>query len=340
MISGKQTILVVDDSPEEIDSLANILNDEYNVEPLSSGDNALQAICSLSPDLILIDSDIASTDSYELCRKLKEDYGTRHTPVLFLTEMDSVEEDRAIFEAGASDFIAKPLSTPVVMARVKTYLALSDQNRALESKVAERTKELNESRVHLIQHLGRAAEYKDNESGEHVIRISAYCYLIGLAAGMSEEEAALLRDASPMHDIGKIGVPEAILKKPGRLTEDEFETIKSHCTIGGDLIGDDTSELLKLAKVIALTHHEKWNGRGYPFGLEGEDIPRVGRIAAIADVFDALTSNRPYKSAWTIDEVVDLIRSEAGGHFDPQLVECFYDALPQIREVYEGYAGN
>ena len=184
--------------------------------------------------------------------------------------------------------------------------------------------------MQIIQRLGRAAEYKDNETGMHVIRMSHYSRILGLAAGMSDAEADMLLNAAPMHDIGKIGIPDSILRKPGKLDEGEFEIMKTHCMIGAEILGDDTSELLQLAKVVALTHHEKWNGFGYPHGLSGEEIPRVGRIVAIADVFDALTSERPYKKAWSVEDAVELLQTSAGEHFDPLLVSLFVDSLPEL----------
>ncbi|HBM84255.1 MAG TPA: two-component system response regulator, partial [Halieaceae bacterium] len=230
------------------------------------------------------------------------------------------------------------VSPPVVLARVRTHLALHDQNQELERKVRQRTVQLNETRLQIIRRLGRAAEYKDNETGLHVIRMSHYARLIGLAAGMDETEAELLLNAAPMHDIGKIGIPDSILQKPGKLTPAEWEIMKTHAAIGAEILGDtEGSGLLTMASVVAVSHHEKWDGSGYPHGLAGEDIPRVGRIVAFADVFDALTSTRPYKEAWPVQRAVDWIVSQSGQHFEPHLVDCFLKCIPEMEVVRSRY---
>jgi putative two-component system response regulator len=334
----KQTVLLVDDTPENIDVLVGALGHDYRVKAATNGEMALKIVQAAQPDIILLDIMMPGIDGYEVCRRLKADYTTRHIPVIFITAKIDVEDELQGLELGAVDYITKPISPPIVQARVKTHLALYDQNRELDRKVHLKTQQLHQTRLQIIQRLGRAAEYKDNETGLHVIRMSHYAHLLGLAAGMSETEAELLMNAAPMHDIGKIGIPDQILKKPGKLTVEEFEIMRRHTTIGGEIIGDDTSELLQLARVVALTHHEKWNGMGYPGGLAEEDIPRVGRIVAIADVFDALTSVRPYKKAWTVEDSFDLLKNGSGEHFDPQLVPLFIDLLPELLKVKAQYA--
>ncbi len=338
MPAEKQTVLVVDDTPENIDVLVGTLKSDYNVKAAINGKMALKVVHSTPPDIILLDIMMPGIDGYEVCRRIKADYTTRHIPIIFITAKIGIEDELTGLELGAVDYITKPISPPIVKARVQTHLALHDQNRELDRKVRIRTEQLHETRLQVIQRLGRAAEYKDNETGMHVIRMSHYSRILGLAAGMSESEAEILMNAAPMHDIGKIGIPDNILRKPGKLTDDEFAIMKGHCEIGAEIIGDDSSELLQLAKVVALTHHEKWNGNGYPKGLAGEDIPRVGRIVAIADVFDALTSERPYKKAWSVEDAVALLKSESGEHFDPQLVPLFIDALPELVTVKQRYA--
>jgi putative two-component system response regulator len=190
-----------------------------------------------------------------------------------------------------------------------------------------------ETRLQIIQRLGRAAEFKDNETGLHVIRMSHYSRLLALAAGCSARFADDLLNAAPMHDIGKIGIPDTILQKPGKLDEAEWKIMRSHAEIGARIIGDDRSSLLRMAATIALSHHERWDGTGYPHGLQGEVIPLEARIVAIADVFDALTSKRPYKHAWTVDEAFALIESEAGKHFDPARARCFLGLRPQLEAI-------
>lgn len=332
------TILVVDDTPENIDVLVGILGEDYQVRAARGGEQALKLARKAPPDLILLDIMMPDVDGFEVCRRLKEDFTTRHIPIIFVTAKIEMKDELAGLDLGAVDYITKPVSPPIVLARVRTHLALYDQNRELERQVRARTAELHDTRLKVIQRLGRAAEYKDNETGTHVIRMSHYSKILGLAAGMSEAEADILMDAAPMHDIGKIGIPDHILRKRGRLDDDEWQVMRTHPEIGGEIIGTDDSELLAMARVIALTHHEKWNGSGYPGGLEGEAIPRVSRIVAIADVFDALTSPRPYKQAWSIDDAVALLREEAGVHFDPQLVPLFIEHLPEVLDIKERFA--
>ncbi|TCT20195.1 response regulator [Thiobaca trueperi] len=337
---AKQSVLVVDDAPSNIDLLVSSLRDDYNVKAATRGEKALQIVRSgHPPDIILLDIMMPGMDGYEVCRQLKADFTTRHIPVIFITAKIAIEDEIRGFELGAVDYIAKPISPPVVQARVRTQLALYDQNRVLEHKVNERTAQLHQIRLQIIRRLGRAAEYKDNETGLHVIRMSYYSQILGRAVGMSEQEAELLLNAAPMHDIGKIGIPDRILQKPGRLDAEEWAVMRTHCQIGADIIGDaGDSDLLNMARVVALTHHEKWDGSGYPNGLAGESIPRVGRIVAIADVFDALTSARPYKPAWTLDRTLDLLRQDAGSHFDPQLIPLFIQVLPEVLEIRERHA--
>lgn len=338
MAADRQTVLVIDDTPEYIDILVGALKDEYNVKAAINGEMALKVAYASAPDIILLDILMPGIDGFEVCRRLKSDHATRHIPIIFITVKISIEDELKGLELGAVDYITKPISPPIVRARVKTHLALHDQNRELDRRVRLQTQQLHDTRMKVIQRLGRAAEYKDDDTGLHVIRMSKYAYILGMAVGMNDAEAEILMAAAAMHDIGKIGIPDHILRKPSKLDAEEFAIMQTHCEIGAKIIGDDDSELLQLAKVVALTHHEKWNGLGYPNKLADEQIPRVGRIVAIADVFDALTSNRPYKRAWVDDDAFDLLQSEAGRHFDPQLVPLFVEAKPQILEVKKTYA--
>lgn len=338
MVQQKQTVLVVDDTPENIDILVGTLREDYIVKAAVNGTMALEIARKQPPDIILLDIMMPGIDGFEVCRLLKEDYLTRNIPVIFVTAKIGVEDELRGLSLGAIDYIAKPISPPVVMARVKTHLALYDQNRELDRKVSLQTQEINETRLQIIRRLGKAAEYKDNETGLHVIRMSKYSHILATAAGFSDSDADLLMNAAPMHDIGKIGIPDQILKKPGKLTADEFGVMKTHCRIGADVIGNDDSELLQLARLIAETHHEKWNGSGYPQGIAGEEIPLTGRIIAVSDVFDALTSERPYKKAWPTEKAVDLLKEEAGTHFDPDLVPLFLEHLDEVCSIQKEHA--
>jgi putative two-component system response regulator len=221
---------------------------------------------------------------------------------------------------------------------VKTHIALHDQNRELGRQVREQTRTINDTRLKIIQRLGRAAEYKDDNTGMHVIRMSHYARVLGLAAGMNEAMADMLLDAAPMHDIGKIGIPDRILQKADKLDDEEWGVMQTHTAMGTEIIGDDESELLKMARQVAATHHEFWDGSGYPLGLHGEEIPVVGRIVAIADVFDALTSKRPYKEAWTVEDAIAYLQAQAGKQFDPTLVPLFVENLEQILVLMEQFS--
>ncbi len=331
---SKQVVLVVDDVPANIDVLSEILRPTYQVKVVTNGVMALKiAMSPQPPDLILLDIMMPGMDGYEVCRQLKNSSLTRHIPVIFVSAMDEVHDETKGFELGAVDYITKPVSAPIVKTRVKTHLALFDQNRVLEKKVKERTSEIHDTRLQIIHCLGAASEYRDEETGLHISRMSQYSRIIALAAGAGVDDAELLLQAAPMHDVGKIGIPDRILLKPGKLDADEWEIMKTHTTIGAKIIGNHSSELLTLARQVALTHHEKWDGTGYPQGLIGDEIPLSGRITMLADVFDALTSDRPYKKAWSEAAAIQEINDMSGKHFDPQLVVAFMKALPEILAV-------
>lgn len=333
----KATVLVVDDTPENIDILIGILGDDYKVKVAIDGPRALALVSKSRPDLILLDVMMPGMSGYEVCQRLKQDPLSCHIPVIFVTALSEVADETQGFELGAVDYITKPVSAAVVKARVKTQLALYDQQRLLEQQVKARTQELEETRFEIIRRLGRAAEYKDNETGLHVVRMSHYARLLAIRLGLPSTFCDLLYNAAPMHDIGKIGTPDAVLKKPGKLDAKEWAIMQQHAAIGAEIIGDHSDPLLQLARSIALTHHEKWDGSGYPNGLAGEAIPIEGRIIAVADVFDALTSQRPYKQAWTIETTMTLFDNQAGKHFDPKLVQEFKQILPQVLAIRDTY---
>lgn len=314
-------ILAVDDEASNLQLLRQILQDHYRLLFAKDGARALELARTEQPDLVLLDVMMPGMSGFEVCAALKAHPATASVPVIFVTALTETADEVEGFEAGAVDYITKPVSPPVVRARVRTHLSLV------------RMEALRASRLEIVQRLGLAAEYKDNETGLHVIRMSHFSRILGIAAGMTELEADDLLHAAPMHDVGKIGIPDRILQKPGPLDADEWKIMQSHVTIGAEIIGEHDAGMLALARSIALTHHEKYDGSGYPNGLVGEAIPLVGRIVAIADVFDALTSIRPYKKAWTEDEAVNFLHEQKGRHFDPHLVDLFADQMPAIREV-------
>lgn len=334
----KQTILIVDDVPANIDVLSYILEEEYSLKVALNGYKAIEiAKTDPAPDLILLDVMMPDLDGFEVCRILKSDPHTSRIPVIFVTAKDTDIDEEKGLSLGGDDYISKPVSPPIVKARIKNQLALYNQNRALEKKVQERTEELDQTRLEIIRRLGRAAEYKDNETGMHVIRMSHYCRIIAKGYGLDDEEADLLLNAAPMHDIGKIGIPDKILLKPAKLSEEEWVQMKQHCEIGARIIGNHNNKLLKTAQMLALTHHEKWDGSGYPRGLKREEIPLYSRIIAIADVFDALTSKRPYKRKWSFDEAITYMKTQVSIHFDANLFEVFLDNIDKVRAIAEEF---
>ncbi len=336
MSDHKASVLVVDDTSENIDLLVEILKGEYTVRAAINGEQGLKiARLAKAPDLILLDIMMPGIDGFEVCRRLKQDPTTSHIPIIFVTAKITTSDEIMGFSLGAVDYITKPISPPVVLARVRTHLALYDQNRELDRKVRQQTQDIHDTRLKIIHRLGRAAEFKDDNTGLHVIRMSHYARVLGIAAGMSETMADMLLDAAPMHDIGKIGIPDAILQKPGRLDEQEWAIMQTHAQMGEEIIGKDDSELLTMARIVAISHHERWDGSGYPNALAAEDIPMVGRIVAIADVFDALTSVRPYKDAWSVDDAVAYLQQQAGRQFEPKLISLFIENLAEIVAIKE-----
>lgn len=332
------TILVVDDIPANIDVLSGILRPHYRVRFATNGADALDICRDTPPSLVLLDVMMPEMSGYEVCERLKADLRTRDIPIIFLTALAEATDEAIGLKLGAVDFIHKPAQPAILLHRVGIHIALHHQNLALEAKVQERTQELDDTRVQIIRRLGRAAEYRDNETGMHVVRMSQSSGLLARAAGVPDQQARLLVEAAPMHDVGKIGIPDRILLKPGKLDPDEWEIMKSHARIGAEIIGEHESDLLRLARTVAMNHHERWDGAGYPQGLAGEAIPIEGRIVTLADVYDALTSERPYKRAWSATEAADYIRDQRGKAFDPKLTDLFLGLLPEINALNLRYA--
>ncbi len=351
MSERDQSVLIVDDADEERASLARILS---AFRPVSAG-SAAEALAILeagaAPDVILLDVVMPGVDGFDLCRQLKADDRWRDIPVVFITGLGDEAHEAAALELGTVDYIAKPFNPAVIRARVRTHLALQAaketivrQNLALEDQVAIRTTQLEaalqqvrKASLETIIRLSWAAEYKDEDAGEHVLRLSYYSAAIARRLGLPEEEVEALLRAAPMHDIGKIGVPDRVLLKPGPLDVGEWELMKQHTTIGARILAGSVSETIRLAGVIALSHHESWDGSGYPQGLRGEEIPLVARIVTVADTFDALMSKRPYKQPCSLDTSLEVVRGRRGGKLAPAVVDAFLAVKDDIVEICATY---
>lgn len=314
-------ILIVDDEPLNLKVLKQVLQDQYRLSFAKNGMDALALIQQEKPSLILLDVMMPGMTGFEVCRQLKQDVATKHIPVIFVTALAEEADESEGFAAGGVDYINKPISPALVRARVKTHLSLIHID------------ELKRTHLELVQRLGRAAEYKDNETGMHVMRMSHVSGRIALQLGMDEYYAEQLIHAAPMHDIGKIGIPDRVLLKPGKLDDEEMALMRKHPEMGAKILSHSSSPLIRLAHSVALYHHEKWDGSGYPFGLSGEAIPLEARIVAVADVFDALLNKRPYKEAWPVDKAVAEIEAHRGKHFDPAVVDALLQCLPDLVEI-------
>lgn len=339
-------ILIVDDLEANVSFFEAMLRSEgyENVESTTDSRKVADLYQKHRPDLVLLDLNMPFLDGFQVMEQLKKIERESYLPVLVLTGLPDQETRLRALEFGAKDFLVKPFEEVEALTRIRNMIEVRllhnttrEQNRILEEKVRERTKELRETQLEIIRRLGRAAEYRDNETGLHVIRMSQFCARLAKAAGLNEEECELLLYASPMHDIGKIGIPDRILLKKEALNATEWTIMRTHTTIGADLLSGHNSELMQMAAQLALCHHEKWDGSGYPRNLKGEEIPLVARIIALCDVFDALTSTRPYKFAWSVEDAVAEIEQGSGTHFDPHLVELFKSILPEILEIKAHY---
>lgn len=338
----KARIMVVDDNQTNVVLLTKLLEAEgyQHVEGVTDSREVVGLYEKEAYDLVLLDIRMPHLDGYEVMDALKAISNGDFPPIMVLTAQTDMDTKLKALDAGAQDFLHKPFDRVEALTRIRNMIEVRllhkqvrKQNEELERKVQERTQELEDTRLEVVHRLGRAAEYKDNETGMHVVRMSKIAEILGTAMGMSDEDAKLLLHASPMHDIGKIGIPDGILLKPGKLDPDEWEVMKTHAMIGAEILGDHASPLMQMARQVAMTHHEKWDGSGYPKGLKGEEIPLVGRVTAVADVFDALTSERPYKKGWPIEEATQFIKDQSGSHFDPTVVEKFCEHLDKIVEI-------
>ncbi len=353
--TDKKTVLVVDDTPDNIALVSALLKDAYKTKIATSGQKALSiADAETPPDLILLDIMMPEMDGYEVCARLKASEKTRDIPVIFLTAKAQIEDEEHGLELGAVDYITKPISPPILLARVKTHLALKaaqdflrDQNAILEERVAERTQQLSAVQDVTILAMASLAETRDNETGNHIRRTQNYVRAVAVKLKehprfsdfLTDENIELLYKSAPLHDIGKVGIPDRVLLKAGKLTDEEFAIMKTHTTMGRDAIAaaeeklDVTHSFLRFAREIAYSHQEKWDGTGYPEGLSGDDIPLPARLMAVADVYDALISRRVYKPPFSHEEACRIIRDGWGTHFDPDVVDAFLEIADECHDI-------
>lgn len=358
----KPTVLVVDDTPDNLTLVSNLLKKDYRVRVAISGEKALKIALSESPpDLILLDVMMPVMDGYEVCEQLRNHATTAHIPIIFLTAKSEVEDERKGLSLGASDYITKPISPPILEARVKTHLVakahadfLTDKTAYLEGEVARRTRELTAIQDVTIQAMASLAETRDSDTGNHIRRTQFYVRALTstlqnhprFSSTLTDSMIEMIFKSAPLHDIGKVGIPDRILLKPGRFDPAEFEIMKTHTTLGRDAIQAAENALglqvdfLSLAKEIAYSHQEKWDGSGYPQGLKGEDIPVSARVMAVADVYDALISRRVYKDSMGHDKAIAIMEDGRGTHFDPDVVDAFLSIQDEIKQIALRYADS
>jgi putative two-component system response regulator len=360
--SAKPTLLVVDDTPENLSLLQQLLKDSYRLRAANNGVRALElALAEPAPDLILLDIMMPGMDGYAVCARLKQDPRTAAIPVIFLTARSELEDEEKGFALGAVDYITKPVRPAICLARLRTHLALKasadflrDKNVFLEAEVGRRTREVNALQDVTILAMALLAETRDPDSANHLLRTQHYVRALAWKLSsharfrdfLTVASISLLFRSAPLHDIGKAGIPDRILLKKGRLTPDEFEIMKTHTTLGRDAIAQAEAalglevEFLGMAKQIAYSHQEKWDGSGYPQGLAGDAIPIPARLMAVADVYDALISRRVYKDAMPHDEAVKIIQAASGQHFDPDVVAAFVQVQQQFHAIALTYADS
>ena len=344
---NRYKVLICDDSITNVLVLSKLLESEGfdKVTTLTEPEKVAHELESGDYDLLMLDIEMPGMNGFDVMIQLKDHrIVDEYFPILILTGRQDTETRMRALEGGAADFINKPFDQTEVILRVKNilrvraaYNASINHAKELERKVEKRTKELSEATNILIQRLARAGELRDNETGRHVLRVGQYARVLSEGIGLPPEISFMIEKAAPLHDLGKIGIPDSILLKKGRLDEEEREVMNTHVEVGAELLKEHESMLVKMASSIALTHHERWDGTGYPTGMSGESIPIEGRITALCDVFDALTTVRPYKDAWSIEDAVAELEKCSGSHFDPELIKVFMDNLDKIIEIRKTY---
>lgn len=345
---AQKYILVVDDSPEICLAIQDLLESEgYRVRTAYNGQACLDIVVGETPDLIILDVVMPEINGIEVCRRLKENLKTMGVPIIFVTGQYDYDSRILCKKAGGDEFLNKPVDATELLIRAQNLLKLKHYHDLilrdrdlLEQKVQERTAELRDTHEEMLIRLSMAAEYKEGIVGAHLTRISRYAECVARAHGVDEARIQMIRIGAICHDIGKIGVPESILEKPGPLTDEEWIVMREHSQIGARILSNSKSDIIKIAESIALYHHENWDGTGYPKGLAGEAIPLSARIVKIVDVFDALVSKRSYKKAFSVEKALTIIQDEKGGQFDPAIVDTFLSVLDEILSVMERFDEN
>lgn len=343
-------IVIVDDVEANLLLLRHFigkLDGEHEVQSFLDPRQALAHLRDSDPDLLIVDYMMPELDGIGLVQALRATPRGTDLPVLMVTANDELEVRHRALEAGVNDFLTKPLDRVEFRARMRNMLALRASQRRLQDRAAWLAEEVDKATEEIVRReretilrLSRAAEFRDPETGDHIQRMARYAWIIAVRMGLPPDQQKLILEAAPMHDVGKVGIPDQILLKPGKLDEAEFTVMKQHPVMGHQILADSGSPLLQIAAVIALSHHEKFDGSGYPLGLKGDAIPIVGRIVAVADVFDALTSARPYKPAWTLDRARQFMTDQRGLHFDPECVDAFLGAWDEVLAVRARYQAD
>lgn len=354
-MSRSPRVLVVDDEERNLKLIeAMLIPHKYEVFLSPHGEDALKRVREIDPDVILLDVMMPQIDGFEVAENLKNDEELKTIPVVMVTALNEIDDRVRALEAGADDFLTKPVNITELRARVSSLVKvkayndyMKDYQKKLEEEVARRTgqlkrayEQLKEATFEATYRLTKASEYKDEDTGTHIIRMSKYCAVVARRLGLNDQVVEAIFQAAPMHDVGKIGIPDRILLKPGKLDEKEWAIMKQHTVIGARILEGSDSNLLRMGETIALNHHERWDGTGYPHGIKGRKIPLAARIVSIADVFDALISKRPYKEAFPIEKSLDIIREMNGVNFDPEVVEAFFSSLDEILSVVHRYSDS
>jgi putative two-component system response regulator len=356
--AAQATVLVVDDTPANLTLMAQVLRPHWRVQLAVSADKALALASQAPPDLVLLDIMMPGVDGYEVCRRLKSDGRTRDVPVVFLTALSGAADETAAFDAGAADFVTKPFNSVTLLSRVRTHLSLKlaqdrlkGRNADLSGELHRRRREVDALRDTTLFVMVALAEFRDGDTGAHIQRTQAYVRVLaawlaaqGRVPWLTPQDIEALARSAPLHDIGKVAIPDQILLKPGRLSAEEWAVMKTHTTAGAELLqravdrlGDDAGVLLRYGWQIARHHHERWDGSGYPDGLAGAAIPLAARLMAVADVYDALISRRPYKDPMPHEQAVEFISAGSGTQFDPQVVAALLACQPEMRAIAEQF---